>query len=117
MKILQVIIFLITVFGLIYFNTNIYGGQLFTKTTSGQITSSGTTVVTFDYPVFELWFVRVSTNAMYIDSVSSMATTSSRYLRPGMVISDTINPNSSTRQFSVNTSSLPVELYYEGRGR
>jgi hypothetical protein len=117
MKILQIIVFSIAIFGLIYFNTSIYGGQLFTKVTPGSIVSSGTTVVTFDYPVYELWFVRVSTNGMYMDSVSSMVTTSSRYLRSGVVIEETINPNSSTRQFSVTTSTLPVEFHYEGRGR
>jgi hypothetical protein len=117
MKILQVIAFLIAIFALVYFNTNIYGGQLFTKVTPGLITSSGTTVVTFNHPVYELWFVRVSTNAMYMDSVSSMVTTSSRYLRSGVVIEETINPYSTTRQFSITTSTLPVEFHYEGRGR
>ena len=86
----------------------------FDRVQSGVITSSGTTVVILPFRTSELFFQRTSTGTAYINVTSTSAGTSDRLLRAGVILSDTVDSNST--RFSVFTSELPFNFIYEARG-
>jgi hypothetical protein len=86
----------------------------FDRVCSGIITSSGTTVIPLKFRTNEIFFERVSTGTAYINLTSSSVSTSDRLLRPGVVVSDTVEMN--TTQASVFTSDLNFYLIWEARG-
>jgi len=100
---------------------NVHGAMSNGATDQQIVTSSGTTVITFDKYTNEIYIIRESTNAVYID-LYTVACTSSSYSDYMTADSSAtgkdqmkLNVESKTYQMSIWTDNLDTSIRITGR--
>ena len=104
----------LAIIGLVCFS-NLIAAPSKSNTAGTIITSSGTASVTFDKYTSEIYWVRNSTSAIYIDFYSATCSSSTYSIKVfgGSATSGTVEANTIT--MSIWSENFPVEVLINGR--